>query len=196
MAVFARYGTPKEIFTDQGTNFTTQLLKELYSLIGIAAIRTMPYHSQTNGMVECFNRALQDLLRTTVNEEGQNWDKLLPHLMFAYREVQQASTGFSPFKLIFRLDVRGLLDVLKETWTSERTENDDILLYIIRLHNNVARKVVMEDLRVAQPKQKSWYDRKLIELKLNVCDEVLVLLQMTHDKLTAQWQGPFEVTKS
>ena len=36
--VFARFGIPMEILTDQGTNFTSQLLKELYNLIGIQSI--------------------------------------------------------------------------------------------------------------------------------------------------------------
>ena len=30
-------------------------------------------------------------------EEDKDWDKLLPYLLFAYREVSQEPTGFSPF---------------------------------------------------------------------------------------------------
>lgn len=55
MQLFARYGVPEEILTDQGTNFSAQLLKELYHLIGVKPIRTTPYHPQTDGLVERFN---------------------------------------------------------------------------------------------------------------------------------------------
>lgn len=57
----ARYGIPGEIQTDQGTNFTSQLLKELYRLLGVQAIRTTPYHPKTDGLVERFNKTLKDL---------------------------------------------------------------------------------------------------------------------------------------
>ena len=61
--LFARYGIPVEILTDQGSNFTSSLLGELYQLIGIKAIRTTPYHPQTEGLVERFNRTLKSMLR-------------------------------------------------------------------------------------------------------------------------------------
>ena len=40
MKLFSRHGVPKEIFTDQETNFTSQLLQELYKLLGVKPVRT------------------------------------------------------------------------------------------------------------------------------------------------------------
>ncbi|XP_065901363.1 uncharacterized protein [Dysidea avara] len=48
--LFARVGIPREILSDQGTNFMSQLLKELYNLLRIHQIRTSPYHPQTDGL--------------------------------------------------------------------------------------------------------------------------------------------------
>ena len=45
--LFSRVGIPKEILSDQGTNFMSQLLKELYNLLRISQLRTSPYHPQT-----------------------------------------------------------------------------------------------------------------------------------------------------
>ena len=53
--IFARVGIPKEILTDQGANFTSQLLGEMYRLLHVKALRTTPYHPQTDGLVERFN---------------------------------------------------------------------------------------------------------------------------------------------
>ena len=83
-----------------------QLLRELYNLLNIRAIRTSPYHPQTDGLVECFNKTLKALLRKLVNKEGCDWDRLL---LFAYREVPQSATGFSPFELLYSQEVRGPL---------------------------------------------------------------------------------------
>lgn len=46
--LFSRIGIPKEILTDQGTNFMSQL--------GTIAIRTTPSHPETDGLVERFKR--------------------------------------------------------------------------------------------------------------------------------------------
>ena len=65
-------GMPCETLTDQGSNFTSQLLAELYRLLHIHAICTSPYHPQTDGMVERFNQMLKVMLRKTIDEEGKN----------------------------------------------------------------------------------------------------------------------------
>ena len=99
--MFARVGVPQEILTDQESNFTSQLLAELYQLVHVHPIRTSPYHPQTDGLVERFNQTLKSMLRRAATNEGKDWDKLVPYLLFAYREVPQASTGFSPFELLY-----------------------------------------------------------------------------------------------
>ncbi len=92
--LFARVGICREILTDQGSNFTSQLLAEVYKLLHAKALRTSPYHPQTDGLVERFNKTLKEMLCKTATEEGKDWDKLLPFVLFAYREVPQESTGF------------------------------------------------------------------------------------------------------
>lgn len=95
--IFARVEIPSELLTDQGANFQSQLLKELYNLLHVDAIRTSPYHPQTDGLVERFNQTLKDMMRKFAAQEEKDWDKMLPFLLFAYREVPQESTRFSPF---------------------------------------------------------------------------------------------------
>ncbi|KAL7872222.1 hypothetical protein SRHO_G00072050 [Serrasalmus rhombeus] len=54
-----------------------------------------------DGLVERFNKTLKCMLRKFVSETGSEWDRWLPFLLFAYRKVPQASTGFSPFQLLY-----------------------------------------------------------------------------------------------
>ena len=51
------------------------------------------------------------MLSKAATTEGKDWDKLIPYL-FAYREVPQSTTGFSPFELVYGHAVRGPLDIL------------------------------------------------------------------------------------
>ena len=45
--IFSRLGIPEEILSDQGANFISKLMQDLYKLLGVKPIRTSPYHPQT-----------------------------------------------------------------------------------------------------------------------------------------------------
>ncbi len=81
ISLFARMGLPREILTDQGSNFTSRLLTEIYRLLHIHPIRTTPYHPQTDGLVERFNKTLKSLLQKAATDTGKDWDLLLPYLL-------------------------------------------------------------------------------------------------------------------
>ena len=134
---FARVGVPEEILTDQGTNFNSQLLKEVYQLLHIKPIKTTPYHPQTDGLVERFNHTLKSMLRKTATEEGKDWDRLIPYLLFAYREVPQASTGFSPFELLYGRQVRGPLDILKESREASPKSSESVVSYALAMQEKL-----------------------------------------------------------
>ena len=87
-------GIPREILTDQGSNFTSKLLREMHRMLYISPIRTSPYHPQTDGLVEMFNQTVKAMIRRSAVAEGKDWDKLIPYLLFAYKEVPQASAEF------------------------------------------------------------------------------------------------------
>ena len=80
---FSRVEISCKILTDQGTNFMARFMKEVYRLLGVKPIRTIPYHPQTDGLVEQFNQAQKSMLRRTAME-GKDWDHLLPYLLFAH----------------------------------------------------------------------------------------------------------------
>ena len=96
--VISRVGIPKDILTDQGTQFMSWTLGELYGLLGIKSIRTSVYHPQMDSLVERLNKTLKSMIRKFVHKDSRNWDRWLDPLLFAVCEVPQASTGFSPFE--------------------------------------------------------------------------------------------------
>ena len=197
LAFFSRVGVPEEILTDQGTNFTSQLLAEVYRLLQIKPIRMTPYHPQTDGLVERFNGTLKAMLKKTAIDEGKEWDRLLPYLLFAYREVPQASTGFSPFELLYGRNVRGPLDILKETWEAKRKSPKSVVSYVLMMQERLSKlsTLVHDNLRKAQEKQKEWYDCHAGERKFQAGDQVLILLPTSTNKLLAEWCGPYTVTR-
>lgn len=114
LRVFSQVGFPKEILTDQGTNFMSTVLKALWQMLKVHPLWSSVYHPQTNGLVEQFNQTLKGMLKRFVGENPRQWAQLLDPLLFSVREVHQASTGFSSFKLLFGRKPKGILDILWE----------------------------------------------------------------------------------
>ena len=75
---FSHVGLPQEILSNCGTNFTSRLIEELYSLLGIHAIKTSPYHLQTDGLIERFNATMKSMLRKVIQKFDKQWNKALP----------------------------------------------------------------------------------------------------------------------
>ena len=79
-----RFGTPLELHSDQGRIFESELIKEICEILGINKTRTTPYHPQSDGMVERYNRTLATQLSTFVNENHSDWDEHLHTVLMAY----------------------------------------------------------------------------------------------------------------
>ena len=104
--VISRHGVPAEILSDHGRAFFSGLIKEVQGFLGFHKANTSAYHTQTDGLVERFNRTLTAMLAKTSEKGGQDWNQHLPYVLFAYRECQQQSTRESPFYLLHERDPR------------------------------------------------------------------------------------------
>ena len=67
---------------------------ELCILGGSHKTKTTPYHPESDGLVERFNRTLLMMLAMFAGEHKDEWDDLLPPVMMAYRSSVHESTGF------------------------------------------------------------------------------------------------------
>lgn len=137
------------------------------------------------------------MLRKFVSETGSDWDQWLPYLLFAYREVPQASTGFSPFELLYGHQVRGPLDLLRDHWDDPTAAGENVVAYVVKMRERPERMTVLaqENMRTAQTNQKTWYDKKARERVFQPGQQVLFLLPSSDNKPLAKWQGPYQVTK-
>ena len=120
---FSRMGFPREILSDRDGQFTSGMMAEVCTFISIKQLFTTAWHRMCNGLCEKMNGTLESMLKRICQERPKDWDRYLSAVFFAYREVPQVSTGFSPFELLYGGTVRGPMQVLKELWTkSEEPE--------------------------------------------------------------------------
>ena len=198
---FSYSSIPKVIRMDNMPSFKSEILTAVRRKLGIEANFSAPYHPQSHGAVERTNRTLEEMLRKFCNENCKQWDKFLPYLLFALREVPNSSTKFSPAELIFGRKMRGLLAVMRENWTVGDPVESQLKMpaakYIQQLSDRIetALKTARENVEDAQRRNKEYYDRQCSERQLEPGDLALILMPTDNVKLTATWQGPYRVVR-
>lgn len=109
--LFARYGLPSSIVSDNASIFTSENFKQFVKLNGIHLILTTPYHSRSNGIVE---RAI----KTFKFRYGKSADQFkdpehrLQAMLFVYRNSTHSSTGRTPSEMFLGRNTRTFLHTL------------------------------------------------------------------------------------
>ena len=194
--VFASYGLPKVLLTDQGSVFTSRLTRAMCTQFGIEKIQTTPYHPQSDGALERFHACLKGMLKRSGGELA-DWDKQLKYLLFAYRSTPHCTTGFTPFNLLFGREVRGPLDILHEAWLHGDVEQASVHEWLNSVQAQLSELSILVGNKetVAKQKMKAQYDKSVTVKVFQEGDMVLVWKPGIHAKMGASWDGPYVVGK-
>jgi hypothetical protein len=91
------FHAPSRLHSDNGLQFTSKLLQEVCSSLGIARSFSTPYHPQGNGGIERFHRTLKERLRCCSNPVA--WSVNIDTVLLAYNSSPHSATGYSPFMM-------------------------------------------------------------------------------------------------
>lgn len=72
--VFLRYGKPRRLLSDHGSQFLSKMVQEMCKMRNIAKIQSTSYHPQTDGLVERFNHTLCVMLSMYCHDKPSEWD--------------------------------------------------------------------------------------------------------------------------
>ncbi|WVZ63996.1 hypothetical protein U9M48_013582 [Paspalum notatum var. saurae] len=141
------------------------------------------YHPQTDGQTEKTNQILKDMLRACAIKYGTSWDKCLPYAEFSYNNSYQASLKKSPFEALYGKRIRPVFgpDIIQNAEQQLR--------------------IVQENLRVAQSRQRSFADVRRKDLSFKVDDHVYLKVSPMRGirrfnmkgKLAPRYIGPFKI---
>ena len=110
--VFARFGIPKTVVSDNGAQFTSKEFQEFMSSNGIQHRMGAPFHPSTNGLAERLVQTVKKALKKMKGEPGSLQSKLSKFL-FNYRNTPHPSTGKPPAVMLIGRLLRSHLDLLR-----------------------------------------------------------------------------------
>jgi transposase InsO family protein len=97
--VYREEGLLAKVISDQGPQFVSRFVKELYGLLGIEGNPSTAYHPQTDGQTERVNREVEKYLRMFISHRQDDWVDWLPLTEFAFNNAVHEAMGQSPFFL-------------------------------------------------------------------------------------------------
>ena len=86
--ILTLFGVPREIVTDHGSQFTSNLVEKLMEEYKFKHRKSTPYHPQANGKVESTNKVIEGIITKTVHLHKRDWAESLPEALWAYRTTE------------------------------------------------------------------------------------------------------------
>ncbi|KAH9398026.1 hypothetical protein TYRP_019400 [Tyrophagus putrescentiae] len=183
--VFARYGAPKMLTTDGGTQFDSREFKAFCRTAAVEHHIASPYHHQGNGLAERAIRTLETMLRTSCSDQ-KDWKWNLATCVMAYNTRRHMTTGVTPYSLMYNREARTQLD---NNYQLSRQPLDPVI-------NRVAAAV---NRKTEQCRMKKQYDRKRRRKTAQLKEGDLVAWHVQEQgtgkskKLNVKWKGPYRV---
>lgn len=209
--VIARHSVPKVIISDNGTPFANSTLASLCSTFHITHRFISPYHASGNGLVERFNRTLGVAMRMLSVDHKPDWHLYLPLLLFSYRTIIQASTRYSPFKLLYGRSENTIADNLLQPSIIDFDEekfNEKVVQSFVDQKTKIEaiRRKAADNIAKAQEKQKQYIERRILSNNTSfqppfLLGERVLLFNDIHAasssmKLEDRYEGPYIVQQT
>ena len=172
---FGLFGAPVYLISDQGKAFTGHIITHLCDLYGVQKLRTLPYHAQTKGQVECMNQTIIRMIGKLEEDKKACWSEHLPKLLLAYDATCSTVTRYSPYYLLFgrrpRIPVDYLFPTLRDSPHQTKMEVSVVPIQKrLKEAFAVARHLTSEEVA----KQCCYYDCKAEAVALQPGDIVMV----------------------
>jgi hypothetical protein len=192
--IVCRFGVPKAITVDNGTQFDAEAFKEFCDQIGTKIHFASVRHPESNGLVERANGIIMTgIMKLIFNQHRGKWPDELIKVVTVSR-----STGFTPFKLLFGDEAITPKEAKVGSIRTAASAEDEVDYHMAKDTIEGTRLQAVENINKYQAETIKWRDRK-VRLEI-IKPEHLVLWRVanpdTVGKLQLKWEGPFLVVSS
>lgn len=169
--VFLLFGVPQIVMTDNGTQFTSNVFRNLIEKYEVPKLwYNAKFHPQVN-FVERSHRVVKTAIRSYVANNHRDWDKNLQQIAQAIRTSVHQVTGLAPSFLTFGRHVptsgRFYADPPKNICSSEPLAYANKLQPLSTLFSTVQERI-----HLAYDRNARYYNRRRRHVEYNVGDVV------------------------
>ena len=200
--IICRYGVPKEIVTDNGSQFISFDFQDFCKFWNIKLSFSTPRYPQANGQAESSNKTIMNSIKKRLEKAKGRWADELPGVLWSYRTTTRTSTGETPFSLAYGMEA--VIPTESEVPTARYELTTDEVNWENMCHelDNIDEKRDKALLRISTYQQSiaRHYNKNIRTRTFKVGDWVLRrVFQNTKEagagKLAPTWEGPYLITK-
>ena len=194
LQMFSQVGIVSNIICDRGSNFTSALTQEFLRKLGCSPRLLTPNHPQASGLVERFNSTFKQMLAHVVRDHPGTWHKLVPYVVWAIRETPSATTGVSPYEMVYARKPHGILALLKETWSGDIELPPGLTKTAVEYLQEIKESLELVADYADQHSEKrqrsyvNYYNLRARDKSFIVGDEVVVLAPDSTNKVYSRWR--------
>jgi transposase InsO family protein len=200
------YGIPGELLTDNGKQYTADVIEQLCELLQLDHLTIMPYSHQENAIVERANREVNRILRAIVFDMKvkKDWSLYLPLVGRVMNSMKHSSIGCAPANILFGNSVdlnRGFFpDKERLSQTDEGEPLNEYLSKLLSIQGTIieiAQKTQFETsaehIQRKLVKGDQPYDLKVDDWVILEVPNTFTSLDNRLDKLSMHYKGPYLV---
>uniref|UniRef100_A0A2N9HPE1 Uncharacterized protein n=1 Tax=Fagus sylvatica TaxID=28930 RepID=A0A2N9HPE1_FAGSY len=198
--IITRFGIPRCLISDNGTQFDSGPFKKYCSELGIRNHFSSPAYPQGNGQAESSNKTILNGIKKRLEEAKGRWVEELPTILWTFRTTPRSSTGETPYSLTYGVEAVIPLEVGLPTLRSEQYDQEDNELMLAKDLDLAQERRDLAMIRLAsyQGDLKKRYGRNINARSLTVGDMVLRRVlgskrDPSQGKLGANWEGPYQI---
>ena len=194
------HGCPRILHSDQGTEFTNNIMKDLCGKLQIGQSFSSVLHPQSNGLVERRMRIILTYLRKYLDASQfpNNWVEHLPGLEFSHNSGHHTALKFTPYLLAYARKPNLPSDLLGYPVVPSKTYSDNVFDQRLTLFRKVCEER-LRHLRQGHLKNKKYFDATATDYRPSVNDVVYVRGKSgkvgQFQKFMPLFLGPFIVTR-
>ena len=79
----------------------SSVVEEICKILGIKKLQTMPYHPQTNGLLDRLHQTIMQMISKLGEDKKANWPSHLAEIVHTYNATHSTVMGYSLHYLMF-----------------------------------------------------------------------------------------------
>ena len=189
--VYAKFGIPEIIHSDQGATFVSKTLVELNKLLGIRHTVTTTYRPQSNGSCERLNSTLINRIRTLHPREKKRWYYHVDSLVMAYNTTVHESINISPFLAMYGRQPKIPIDLIVHLPDQDQQQPIPVKTFAKERQKELAEsyQLMKDNIEKRRNRSKRNHDNKLRNyVTFEQGDKVLVRKFVQKNKVDDRYQ--------